>query len=202
VAATSATNAWAVGSEHDRAAGGVNLMLIEHWNGHAWKVQSSPTPPGDDGGALTGVAATSATNAWAVGAYQRHGVGAVTVIERWNGHAWKIQSSPNPGGGSGSELNAVTATSAGNAWAVGDTNFTGGAARTLILHWNGHAWKVQQSPNPGSRSNALDGVSAVSASNAWAVGSFQHQGKAPRTLAMRFNPSRWRARRAAPGFTG
>jgi hypothetical protein len=97
VAATSASNAWAVGTEHDRTAGGVNLMLIEHWDGHAWKVQTSPNPPSDDGGGLTGVAATSATNAWAVGSYQRHGVGAVTFIERWNGSTWKIQSSPNPG---------------------------------------------------------------------------------------------------------
>ena len=98
VAATSATNAWAVGSEDNRSRGGLQMMLIEHWNGKAWRVQRSRQPRHDNGGALTGVAATSATNAWAVGSYARVGVSAgLTFIEHWNGQAWKVRSSRNPG---------------------------------------------------------------------------------------------------------
>jgi hypothetical protein len=46
-------------------------------------------------------------------------------------------------------LNGVAATSAENAWAVGCTTnfscaFNGG--KTLILRWNGKAWKTQASP--------------------------------------------------------
>jgi len=44
----------------------------------------SPSPPG--GAVLSGVAAVSASSAWAVG-----NVGAgKTLIERWNGTAWKV----------------------------------------------------------------------------------------------------------------
>jgi hypothetical protein len=67
VAATSATNAWAVGT-----LGGGALMA--HWNGTAWKQQPSPGPgqyPGFN--LLDGVAATSATNVWAVGSYSNGG---------------------------------------------------------------------------------------------------------------------------------
>jgi len=54
----------------DRAA----PALIEHWNGTAWKRVPSPTPDTPKNlpmgpKVLTSVAATSATNAWAVGYY-------------------------------------------------------------------------------------------------------------------------------------
>ena len=61
VAATSASNAWAVGSSGSVAS---SKPLIVRWNGTAWK--QVPSPALADG-ALNGVAATSATNAWAVG---------------------------------------------------------------------------------------------------------------------------------------
>jgi hypothetical protein len=191
VTATSATNAWAVG--YDYNASDTMAMLVEHWNGKAWKIQPSPNPQGSNGGALSGVSATSATNAWAVGAYQQVGFGVLTFIEHWNGKAWKVQQSPNPGGGKGSGLNSVVATSATNAWAVGDIDFTNSAGKTLIERWNGKAWKVQPSPNPGSKSNALDGVAATSDKNAWAVGVYHDATPKPpaRNLALRFNGSSW-----------
>jgi len=58
--------------------------LIERWNGTGWTRVSSPNPAG--GSALIGVAATSATNAWAVGCT---GNCAKTLILHWNGTAWK-----------------------------------------------------------------------------------------------------------------
>jgi hypothetical protein len=39
------------------------------------------------------------------------------------------------------QLNGVAATSASNAWAVGDTGIGTTHPRTLILRWNGTAWK-------------------------------------------------------------
>jgi hypothetical protein len=107
------------------------------------------------------VAATSATSAWAVGS-----TGAYTLIERWNGTAWKQVPSPTPT--SGGSLNAVAATSGRNAWAVGSYG-SGPSTRALIEHWNGTAWK--QVPSPGDAGNSsLNGVAATSATNTWAVG--------------------------------
>jgi hypothetical protein len=54
---------------------------------------------------------------------------------RWNGAPWKQAANSGPRGGF---LDAVTATSATNAWAVGTTGRNG---RFLILHWKGSTWK-------------------------------------------------------------
>ncbi|MBV8941077.1 MAG: hypothetical protein JO240_05065, partial [Solirubrobacterales bacterium] len=72
---------------------------------------------------------------------------AKTLIEHWNGKAWNVQRSANPGGSSRDDLEAVAATSATNAWAVGH-DYIGPTEQTLIEHWNGKTWKVQPSVNP------------------------------------------------------
>jgi hypothetical protein len=135
-AATSASNAWAVGS-YDRGTGR-NPALIERWNGTSWKQVPSPNP-GSVNNDLFGVAATSATSAWAVGFYSS-GTGVDrTLIVRWNGKSWKQVPSPNPGTARNS-LSGVAVTSATNAWAVGSYS-NGSTHRTLIVHWNGKTWK-------------------------------------------------------------
>jgi len=135
VAAVSARRAWAVGCSTCATASGFNKPLIEQWNGTAWKPVPSPSRTG---GILSGVAATSARSAWAVGGTER-GVGSGTrirtLILRWNGTTWKRVPSPSPG--LRTALSGVTATSARSAWAVGST----GSGKTLILRWNGTAWK-------------------------------------------------------------
>jgi len=116
-------------------------------------------------GHLYGVSAVSATDAWAVGESLGH-----TLIEHWDGNAWRVVASPNVG--SSNSLSGVSALSATQAWAVGthyDT--TAGHYHTLIEHWNGTAWSVVASPNVGSGDSSLASVSAVSPSNVWAVGS-------------------------------
>src|SRR5262249_45657258 len=106
VAAVSAHDVWSVGG----TSGGKPMIL--RWNGTAWKHVSSPAPAGS---VLRRVAATSASNAWAVGSYGTSN--SRTLILHWNGTTWKQVPSPSPGGGS--YLAGVAATSASNAWAVG-----------------------------------------------------------------------------------
>jgi hypothetical protein len=38
------------------------------------------------------------------------------------------------------------------------------------MHWNGTAWSVVPSPNPAAYLDAYLGVDAISAKDAWAVG--------------------------------
>jgi hypothetical protein len=162
VTALSARNAWAVG-DFSTASGG--RTLIEHWNGSKWARVPSPNPRNVTGDlSLDGVAGTSASNVWAVGAYTS-GHRLKTLIEHWNGRSWKLVASPSPG--SSNLLISVTATSARNAWAVG--NYTHGKQTTLILHWNGRAWSRVASPSPGAVSG-LAGVAATGRSGVWAVG--------------------------------
>jgi hypothetical protein len=174
VAATSSANAWAVGD-------GPNGALIEHWNGKAWKVEPSPKLSHSQ---LSGVAATSSTDAWAVGVHgPNHGAGLYrdkTLIEHWNGRAWKVQASPKL---RESHLRGVVATSSSNAWAVGsDRN---GA---LIEHWNGKTWKVHRSPYVFG---SLFGVAATSPRNAWAVGTYEDAAYNVKTLIEHWNGKVW-----------
>jgi hypothetical protein len=165
----------------------------------SWSVQPSPNVSTFNN-FLAGVAATSASNAWAVGSYQNGTAPDRTLIEHWNGQAWAIQPSPNASS-LGNNLTHVAAASAANAWAVGYF-FQGSGIRTLIEHWNGQRWAVQPSPNPGTV-NQLYGVAATSAINAWAVGSYQ-TGTAPaRTLIEHWNGRRWAIQPSPnPGTSG
>jgi hypothetical protein len=76
-------------------------------------------------GALSGVAATSAGNAWAVGGANS----GKTLIVHWNGTAWSRVPSPSLSGFA--SLSGVAATSATNAWAVG-SGIVGTSGKTLI----------------------------------------------------------------------
>ncbi len=130
----------------------------------------APIPRPSD---LSAVAATSGRNVWAVG-FHFNGPAEQTQIRHWNGRSWRLVPAPSPGGsgnGAISELLGVAAPSPRNAWAVGSYS-DGTAFKMLILHWNGRSWKQMPSHFPGClrAGDGLYGVSATSASDAWAVG--------------------------------
>ena len=177
VAATSATNAWtagAVGSQYF-------WPLVDQWDGHSWTQDYTPTPGGDGGAAgLTGVAAASRKDAWAVGEYFPDFEGTKTLILRWKGGEWVQVPSPSPAGNGSaavSQLQGVAALSPADAWAVGEANTGRSPARrwtTLIEHWNGTRWTTVRSPDPSRAGCANDRLLGVAASRAgtWAVGSY------------------------------
>ena len=125
---------------------------------------------------LNGVSATSASDAWAVGGFSSS-VGETpvfqTLIEHWDGTRWCRVASPDPGV-ENSNLWAVSALSADDAWAVGTYNASDGAIDTLIEHWDGKTWSQVPSPSPSVPYlvNYLFGVVAQSPSNVWAVGHY------------------------------
>jgi hypothetical protein len=191
VAVTGPSNAWAVGS-YER--GHTYRTLIEHWNGRAWKQVASPSPGGVRGSFLAGVAADrSSSGAWAVG-YYRGGTTYRTLIEHWNGRAWKQVASPSPGGADGSFLDAVALAGSG-AWAVGDVG-TATVDQTLIERWNGRVWRPAASPRPGgSRGSVLTAVTGAGASGAWAVGYYFTRTRvepAVKTLTEHWNGRVWK----------
>jgi hypothetical protein len=170
VAATSARNAWAVGSW---SSGTTPRMLIEHWNGRIWKQVPSHFPGClKDNDGLSAVTATSASNAWAVGTATSCVFGVkITVILHWDGHSWHEVTSPDPGALSDNYLRGVAASSARDAWTVGFYSTTsGGRLLPLIAHWDGHAWTEVTSPSPYSDTMGLLGVAARTPAKAWAVG--------------------------------
>jgi hypothetical protein len=131
----------------------------------------SPNPSSTEND-LSGVAALSSTDAWAVGEYEDDSTHAEeTLVLHWNGSTWLQVPSPNPSS-TNNNLTAVRAITASSVWAVGYyTNDSTGAIDTLVLHWNGTTWSHVPSPNPSSFANSLSGVSGGgTAGGIWAVG--------------------------------
>ena len=187
VTKVSATNVWAVGQYSASISAGVFAQtLTEHWNGTKWSVVKSPNAgqAGSANGGFFGVAAGAANNIWAVGFYVVNGTTPVqtTLIEHWNGSSWSIVSSPNVASYV-NRLFGVAFISASNVWTVGySTPIGGGFDRTLTEHWNGSSWSIVSSPNVGSASNDLNGVTAIPANNqVWTAGIYDTN-PTPQTL--------------------
>jgi hypothetical protein len=158
VVAISKDNVWAVGE-----LVGEKMPLIEHWNGQAWNSVTSPVLHTGD---LTGIAAITANDIWAVG----NG-----VIERWDGHSWHLViNAPS------FSLNTVIALALNDAWAVG-SSYTKASTSfdTLVEHWDGKNWRIIPGPHPGpsrNRANDLEGVAATPSGKIWIVGFQQVSG--------------------------
>jgi hypothetical protein len=182
VSGTSSANAWAVGQSTN---GNTTRTLILHWNGKRWAPAPSPSPGSAD--ELFAVAASSATNAWAAGSTARGTGGGSsatsTLILHWNGRSWTRSRSPSGAAGSNSFLLGLTATSSGNAVAVGGFFGSGNPGSTLVLRWDGTRWQRVPSPDLGPSGNVLYAVAASSPHSAWAVGTFRN-GLTGMTLAI------------------
>jgi erythromycin esterase-like protein len=195
VRGTSPTDVWAVGSYYD---GTMRKTLILHWDGRAWTQVTSPSPGGTDN-ELFGVRAVSATDAWAAGYDITSGSTDQTLILHWDGSAWTQVASPSPGT-AGAVLEAVSATSSTDAWAVG-SSFTADTEETLTLHWNGRKWAQVASPNRGTE-DELFAVRGTSSTDTWAVG-LAAVGGVDQTLALHWNGSTWtRVATPDPGGSG
>lgn len=173
VSAVSPASVWAVGYD---AAG----SLIVRWNGTSW---SQVTSPSLADATLNGVSMVSPTDGWAVGSYLSTSPSDQFrfLILHWNGSTWTQAPTPAPDHGS---LSGVSMDSASNGWAVG-VESTGQGGRAIALHWNGTDWVQVQLPGAGAVSD-LFGVSAASATDAWAVGT-----KGTDAMAVHWNGTGW-----------
>jgi hypothetical protein len=188
VSCTSASACTAAGSYGTSASTGVTLA--ERWNGTAWAIQPTPNPSGATQSQLLDVSCTSASACTATGLYNTS-TGQVTLAERWNGTAWTIQPTPNPRGATDSELYAVSCASASACTAAGYYSTSTGTDLTLAERWNGTAWTIQHTLNPGgAHGSALAGVSCASASACTATG-YYNTSTAQVTLAERWNGTAW-----------
>ena len=89
-----------------------------------------PSPNGNSNSVLSGVAAVSANDVWAVGSDSNSNFVTRSLTEQWNGKQWSVVKSPSPGSFS-TQLEGVAAVSATDVWAVGHTD-----SNTLIEHYH------------------------------------------------------------------
>ncbi|MGO9913281.1 MAG: beta strand repeat-containing protein [Isosphaeraceae bacterium] len=181
VSAVSPTDIFAVGSQ-STSTGDVG-PLTEIFNGTSWSVVAAPTPAGSSGAEFSSVSAVASNNVWAVGSSFTVNSSGVTVstplIEHYNGTSWSIQTNPATAG----TLNAVTAISPTDVWAVGGTG-----SADLIENFNGTSWSIVQAPSPPTAHPSLSGISAVSPTDIFAIGG---NGKGNFPQILQFNGTTW-----------
>jgi hypothetical protein len=173
IKASSSTDVWAVGEFLHTT--GFRRVLIEHYDGTSWTRKIGVSYKKQDN-VLNGVAAPSSTNVWAVGCNGPDYFFSCdhALIEHYDGTNWKLQTSAAPPcevQGT-SALSGVSAASSTSVWAVGNYECKSGGSgyqQTFIQHFDGTSWTTQSSHDPGL-DNSLLGVSAVSSTDAWAVG--------------------------------
>jgi hypothetical protein len=169
VAAVSADDVWAAG------------YRVEHWNGRHWKVVADFA----QSGFLTSLSAVSADDVWGVGQGNEPG----PISARWDGTSWSEVYNGLEGDGF---LKAVSAVAADDVWAAGARYGDGprGSSKVDLLRWNGSQWRRAKAKTPGSY-GWVNGVSADSASNAWAVGFYAARSGALHALLEHWDGSRW-----------
>lgn len=171
VAAISASDAWAVGADNQGE-------LILHWNGERWQLAQGPASDRERGNLLN-LTALSASEIWATG----YGSGQdVLRILRWNGNTWRVDPGLNILGTEFFYAAGVIAPD--DIWVVGRSS-----TAIVLRHWNGSRWSA---PVHFRRSlpGILYGISARSARDAWAIGSFGY-GLSGRPLILHWNGTRW-----------
>ena len=190
ITAVSPDNVWAAGTDET----GNSKTLAAHWNGKAWSIVPTPdiTSAGDVQNLLTGVSSDAAGDVWASGyAHNVHNQNSfhVPFVLHWTGTQWVLTKVPTLGT-EGSTLNGIQVLSPTDAWAVGQTQESNGAILTLTEQYNGSAWTIVPSPDPGSiegklKDNSLAAVTTGGGSNLFAVGARVTPGQAVnRTLAL------------------
>ena len=191
VSAASTNDVWAVGDTIlDQNQN--TTPLIEHWNGNTWSVVPSPKPsPLVQSARLEGVAALSATNAWAVGWFN-DGFNNNPLIEHWNGTSWSVVANvPTEVGANSTFLHGITAISANDIWAVG--SFGDAVSDQFAVHWDGTSWSIIDAVHvtPGESNEELRGVSAASSNDVWAVGDNLNAQNNEQPFAIHWNGSQW-----------
>ena len=86
----------------------------------------------------------------------------------------------------GGSLAAVSASSATDAWAVGETR----TRKPLALHWNGTTWAQVPTPTPRGFASFLSGVTEISPTDVWAVGSANMRSGSA-ALVLHWNGTSW-----------
>jgi hypothetical protein len=193
VTCVSASDCWAIGYYSSGTTTSAFQTLIERWDGTAWAIVPSPNTATTHDNILYSVTCVSASQCWAVGYYSNDNFYAQTLIERWDGTSWTIVNSPSVSATQANLLNGVTCASSSSCWAVGFIYTNGGVTfQTLIEHWDGTAWTIVNSPNTSTEeTNALYGVTCVSASNCWSVGYYINANGSYQTLIERWNGTSW-----------
>jgi hypothetical protein len=155
--------------------------MAAHWNGKTWTVVPTPNLGNSvsQTDVPTGVTAISSNDVWASGVEftgcQAAGArGGTQLAVSGRGPVLPLGLRLRPGG-----LRRLAGA-------------TGQCLVPYVLHWDGTTWSLIKTPDPGAFGSPLEGITALSASDIWAVGQTQSSVNGPvTTLTEHFNGTSW-----------
>lgn len=158
-----------------------------------WRLANAPYPSETLNAAFSDVACTVSSACTAVGEWSPNGrVTGSTLVDRWNGSQWSLQSSPNPEGSEQATLEGVACPSLVQCEAVGGYRNTSGVYRSMGETWYEGEWKLVATPEPAAaRNSVLDGVSCASRIVCVSVGYFENSAGEALGMAEQWNGSVW-----------
>lgn len=181
VTATSANDVWAVGSYDDNLRRRFPLLL--HWDGSTW----SKVDLGNAAGQLFSIEVIGENDIWAVG----EGVGpgapdpnVTNLVIHYNGTDWEGVDIPSPGGRT-NRLTDVNGSSSNDVWLVGYYRNSGSLFTSVIFHWDGNTWTLEDNPNPPFQ-NFLYATISTRPDNMYAIGRNDAQ-----SLVQHWNGTGW-----------
>jgi hypothetical protein len=162
IAALSPGDVWAVGV-YAASTYAPGATLVEHWDGTAWTVLTQSGSVGYRAATVDGQGGMIA-----VGSGETDDVPpqSISVATRWNGtgaHPLAVPPVPSTGGGD-EGMTSVALADPTDGWA--------GAYRAdRMVRWDGVSWQDVDLPQVPGRTTAVVGLSALSTTDVWAVGS-------------------------------
>jgi hypothetical protein len=171
VSCRSSVSCAAVGRAHDSRSG-FQQTLTESWNGRRWTIVPSFDTSTHADNVLDAVSCTRAGACVAVGYAANTKIGVWrTLVESWNGRAWKAVPSSNFSATENNYLLGVSCGSRSDCTAAGYHYKS--RLHTLVESWDGRRWSIITSANAlTTGANILYGVSCISHIDCIAVGSF------------------------------
>jgi len=186
VSCPSARDCTAVGGEaSSRTQFGV---LAEQWNGHRWRVTQAGDPAGVTAGTLYSVSCARADNCVAVGMWQGR-TRNMTLLERWNGHSWRLLTAPRVR--RSAALTGVDCTRTGWCMAVGEIASPGRPGEVAMAEefTNGSWHRVSTPVLAGSSLTVFNDTWCANRLSCLAVG--QSQGTSNTSIAAQWTGSSW-----------
>lgn len=171
LAAFSPTDAWIAVENHHEGAGPAYGML-ERWDGTAWRYVDYPLQTSEAVPFIHALYGRSPSDIWLAAGIHAPDSGEVGM--HWDGSRWTVEPMPLPADATNWIIRAFSGTSPGDVWAVGSYFDANQVEHPLMEHWNGTSWARVAGPAPaGSPIVEVYGVTAVSPSDAWAVGTYK-----------------------------
>jgi hypothetical protein len=167
VAASSPSDAWAIGLAAKTKGTLLPQTIISHWTGKAWRPVTLPAKVAREwarqGAISSVVGAASARNVWVFGGFPGDYL-------RLDGSRWSVGQLPGASKKSGALIliDAAQVFSGTDVWAFGARVSASGVATPYAAHYSGGKWSRVTVPDL-SGGGLITAVAAVSSGDIWAV---------------------------------